>query len=127
MTRTAVTIGVLAACSMLAGCMDIPDYRGGSRFTNPFSATTGSGATSAPAALPAPAGASASAAETACLDAGRRAGFDVQGVVGTHEVVGAGGLPTSRDVMLRVQRGGQSIEVRCSYAYLNSTAQIMTL
>jgi hypothetical protein len=126
MTKTTKTIAALTTCVVLAGCFDIPDYRGGARFSNPFSsdAPRTSAAPGDPLGSPPPA---ASAAETACLEAGRAAGFEVQGVVGTREVIGAGGLPQSRDVMLQVQRGGQSIEVRCSYAYLDATAQIMTL
>lgn len=126
MTKTSMTIGALSACVLLAGCFDIPDYRGGARFSNPFSSGSG-GAMMTPSDPMAAPVASANAAETACLSAGRTAGFDVQGVVGTREVLGTGGLPQSRDVMLRVQRGGQSVEVRCSYAYLDGTAQIMTL
>lgn len=127
MTKTTtVALSALAACVVLASCTDIPDYRR-SRFTNPFSsAAPGPGVFTPNEPLAAPV-ATASAAEVACLEAGRAAGFDVQGVVGTREVVGAGGLPSSRDVMLNVQRSGQSIEVRCSYAYLDATAQIMTL
>jgi hypothetical protein len=125
MTRKTVTLGALAACMMLAGCFDIPDLRNGERFSNPFRASPGRPAAPAdPMAPPAP---EASAAETACLDAGRAAGFDVRGVIGTREVLGTGGLPQSRDVMLRVQRGSQSVEVRCSYSYLGGDAQIMTL
>ncbi len=123
MSKT-VTIGALVACMMLAGCFDIPDYRGGNRFSNPFSGGAGAVQPVDPMAAPAP---TATSAESACLEAGRSAGFDVRGVVGTREVVGTGGLPQSRDVMLQVQRGTQSVEVRCSYAYLDGTAQIMTL
>ncbi|WP_417587462.1 hypothetical protein [Pararhodobacter oceanensis] len=121
MTRKIKIIAALAAGTMLAGCMNIPDYRGG----------FGSPGRVSPAQPSAPLGTAAtpqaSAAESACTEAGRAAGFDVQGVVGTHEVIGTGGLPQSRDVMLRVARGGQSIEVRCSYAYVDGSANIMTL
>jgi len=123
MSKT-VSIGALAACVMLAGCFDIPDYRGGNRFSNPFSGGAGGAQPAAPQDAAAP---TANAAEAACLEAGRAAGFDISGVVGTREVIGAGGLPQSRDVMLQVRRGTQSVEVRCSYAYLDGTAQIMTL
>ncbi|MFN4098562.1 MAG: hypothetical protein ACK4GT_02180 [Pararhodobacter sp.] len=57
------------------------------------------------------------------MAAGRDAGFDVQSVVGTREVSGA----TARDVMLRVNRSGRTIEVRCNYAYASGQARIMTL
>lgn len=124
-------LGALAICMLLVGCVDVPDFRRGERFSNPFNQSSGLSSGPNPfgdvrSVDPAPTP-SASAAESACLDAGRAAGFDVQGIVGTREVLGSGGLPQSRDVMLRVQRGSQSVEVRCSYAYMNGTAQIMTL
>lgn len=122
MTRKTMIVAALGACTVLAGCLNIPDYRGGG--------FGGSGRSVAPrpsAPASSPVTPQASAAESACTQAGRSAGFDVQGVVGTREVVGSGGLPQSRDVMLRVARGGQTIEVRCSYAYVDGSANIMTL
>lgn len=123
---TSTPLALLTIAALLAGCADIPDYRQGGRFVNPFTNRSG-GQSTRPLDPMAPQAPAASAAETACREAGRAAGFDVRGVVGTREVMGAGGLPQSRDVMLQVQRGGQTIEVRCSYAYLDGTAQIMTL
>jgi len=48
-------------------------------------------------------------------------------VVGTREVSGSDGLARSRDVMLRVARGQQVYEVRCSYNYVSNEARIMSL
>ena len=132
--RRAIGAGALAAVLLLTGCANVPDFRDGIRLSNPFaraaptrvapSAGSATPVSPAPGSQPAPA---ASIAETACLAAGREAGFDVRGVVGTREVIGANGLPESRDVMLRVDRGGQSLEVRCSFAYQDAQARIMTL
>ncbi len=123
MIRKTMAMGALLSCVGLAGCFDIPDYRGGGLMRSRASAPT------APVGAPlgTPMAPLASAAENACTEAGRAAGFDVRGVVGTREVTGTGGLPESRDVMLRVQRGGQSLDVRCSYAYAGGAARIMTL
>jgi len=114
---------VLSASLLLTGCANVPDFRMGERISNPFRRAAPSGAMT-PAAPDTPA---ASAAETACMEAGRLAGFDVRGVIGTREVIGTGGLPQSRDVMLQVDRSGQSVEVRCSFGYLDGQARIMTL
>ena len=134
--RRAIGAGALAAVLLLTGCANVPDFRNGARLSNPFAraapvpsapatgATTGAANPVMPVPPPVPA---ASTAETACLAAGREAGFDVRGVVGTREVIGANGLPESRDVMLRVDRAGQSLEVRCSFAYQDAQARIMTL
>jgi hypothetical protein len=132
--RRAIGAGALAAVLLLTGCANVPDFRDGMRLSNPFaraaptrvapSAGSATPVSPAPGSQPAPA---ASIAETACLAAGREAGFDVRGVVGTREVIGANGLPESRDVMLRVDRAGQSLEVRCSFAYQDAQARIMTL
>ena len=118
MTRAIWITAALAAATALTACGDIPDMRfgqgGGSR------PVYGGGpvVTTEPSVVTGP---SASQAEGACMSAGREAGFDVQGVVGTRE------QGTSRDVMLRVQRGGQTVEVRCSYAYDSGQARIITL
>lgn len=132
--RKAIGAGALAAVLLLTGCANVPDFRDGMRLSNPFaraaptraapSAGSATPVSPAPGSQPAPA---ASTAETACLAAGREAGFDVRGVVGTREVIGANGLPESRDVMLQVDRAGQSLEVRCSFAYQDAQARIMTL
>ncbi|MCB1395465.1 MAG: hypothetical protein KDJ98_05695 [Rhodobacteraceae bacterium] len=132
MSRSTLTLAILSACTMLAACGDIPDFRAGERLdrlSNSFSswrndAPQAQAPVGAPLAPPPPA---ASAAEGACMQAGREAGFDVRGVVGTHEVTDAAGMPVSRDVMLQVQRGSQSLQVRCSYAYAGGEARIMTL
>lgn len=113
----------------LAAC-DIPDFRAGERLGNPFARSARPSGSVLPPVVGAPLAAptsGAAAAETACLAAGRDAGFDVQGVVGTREVIGASGLADSRDVMLRVNRSGQSVEVRCNYSYAGASARIMTL
>ena len=128
MSRSTV-FAVLGAAMLLAGCNDIPDFRRGERlsrpFTNPFSNPfSRDPAPAAPETLP---GAAADVAEGACIQAGTSAGFEVQGVVGTREVTDAAGAPVSRDVMLSVRRGGQALEVRCSYAYASASARMMTL
>lgn len=119
-------LALLCTCALLAGCGEMPDFRAGERFGAFIARPLAPGST--PAIPAAPQGPAASAAETACTDAGRAAGFTVQGVVGTREVLPpAGGAPVSRDVVLRVARGGQTLEVRCNYAYATSTARMMTL
>ena len=117
MTRFPI-ISALALAALLAGCGGISDLREMRRLDRAFAL---------PDPAPQVAGPSAGAAETACLEAGRAAGFDVQRVVGTTEVMGTQGLADSRDVMLAVRRGGQSFEVRCSYSYATNAARIMTL
>jgi hypothetical protein len=72
------------------------------------------------------AGVSASAAEQACMGAGRERNLDVVGVVGSSSATGADGAP-SRDVMLRVRRNGSEIEVRCNYASSTGLARIMLI
>ena len=113
-------IGVLA----IAGCAQMPDFRDGAR----TQATPPRTVQPAPGAPVTDAGAvPASAAEAACMEQGRGQGLAVQGVVGTREVSGADGLARSRDVMLRVARGQQVYEVRCSYSYVSNEARIMSL
>ena len=111
--------GALAGLTLLGACGDIPDMRFGPR------------AQSMPRAIPTAPGASASPAPNlaaqACIAAGTEAGFEVLGVVGTREVSGLQGNAVSRDVMLRVRRGGQTVEVRCNFAYDTAAARIMTL
>jgi len=112
--------GALAGLTLLGACGDIPDLRYGPRpgfFPQPS-------APAAPGAIPGP---SSSQAEQACMTAGTGAGFEVLGVVGTREITGADGLAVSRDVMLRVRSGGQTVEVRCNFAYDTAAARIMTL
>ena len=70
---------------------------------------------------------SASAAEAACTEAGRERGFTVQGVVGSSDVRGDDGQPVSRDVMLRVARGAQVFDLRCSFHYASAQARVMAL
>ena len=115
-----VILSALAGATLLSACGDIPDLRRG------MPVRSGSGSV-APMAAPSTGAPSSSAAETACMTAGRDAGFTVSGVVGTQEVIGAGGIATSRDVMLGVNRGGQSLQVRCNYSYAEASARIMTL
>ena len=118
MSRKTLTVAVLASCVALSGCFEIPDYRAG--------APRGGWQGSTPPAMN-PTAPSTSQAENACMAAGRTAGFDVRGVTGTREVTDDAGLPVSRDVMLHVNRGGQSLDVRCSFAYDTASARIMTL
>lgn len=119
-------LALLASCAVLAGCLSIPDMRSGRHLSRPAPAPTVTqpAVVGQPLAPPAP---TASVAETACLEAGRASGFDVRGVVGTREVADAAGIPLSRDVMLNVARGQSNIELRCSFAYANGQARIMTL
>jgi hypothetical protein len=114
MTRF-VTLSAVAGCALLTACGPFPDARMRSIQRPP----------AAPMA-PAP-GRPASDAETACFEAGRAAGFGDMQLAGTAEVMGTEGVPSSRDVMIGVRRGGQSFEVRCSYSYATNTARIMTL
>lgn len=113
-----MVMGALAGATLLAGCGGLPDLRPRPHFPAAVAAPA------TPGAGPAP---SASLAEQQCLAAGASAGFDVQGVVGTRELTGADGMPVSRDVMLRVRRGSQTLDLRCSYAYDTGLARIMTL
>lgn len=125
-----LTLALIAGALALSACSDIPDLRSRETWRQGPRAFFDRPAVTAPAPAPvAPMGPApaASDAESACLQAGRDAGFDVRGVVGTHEVADASGAPASRDVMLRVQRGSQSLEVRCSFSYAEGSAQIMTL
>ncbi len=69
---------------------------------------------------------SASAAEQACMGAGRERNLDVVGVVGSRSATDTNGEP-SRDVMLRVRRNGSEIEVRCNYATSTGLARIMLI
>ncbi|MCB1391233.1 MAG: hypothetical protein KDK12_19135 [Rhodobacteraceae bacterium] len=114
-----ITAG-LAASTLLAACGAMPD----ARYRDPFYRPT----YGPPVANPSPGGGPApDQAEMACVAAGHDAGFDVERVVGTRELMGPQATATSRDVMLRVRRGGQSLEVRCNYAYDTGQARIMTL
>lgn len=72
------------------------------------------------------AGATASAAEQACMGAGRERNLDVVGVVGSRSTADADS-GASRDVMLRVRRNGSEIEVRCNYVSSTGLARIMLI
>jgi hypothetical protein len=72
------------------------------------------------------AGTSASAAEQACMGAGRERNLDVVGVVGSRSASDVNG-DASRDVMLRVRRNGAEIEVRCNYVSSTGLARIMLI
>ena len=129
MRRISTITGLIGAMA-LAGCAGFPDMMG---------APTPSPAPApapmiAPSIAPSPEPAedigirrSASAAEAACVAQGETQGMNVQSVVGTREVAGSDGRPVSRDVLLRVARGEQVFDVRCSYNYASSEARIMTL
>ncbi|MGY6534090.1 MAG: hypothetical protein ACXIVG_01960 [Pararhodobacter sp.] len=124
---------LLVGALMLAGCQ-APDLRGlmpGARPAAPAPAPAPQTIApdvfdpDAPAAGgPAPA---ANVAEAACMQQGRDQGLAVREVVGTREVRGSDGVATSRDVMLRVARGQQVYDVRCSYNYGTEQARIMSL
>ncbi len=70
--------------------------------------------------------AEASGAEQACIAAGRERGLDVLGVVGSRAVSDTNGA-AARDVMLRVQRSGSELEVRCNYVEETRMARIMLI
>lgn len=117
---TRLILPLIAAPLLLAGCLQTPAaFDRAPRGVAPQPALP---APEAPGARP-----SASAAESACVAAGQQQGLNVQGVVGTREVSGSDGQPASRDVMLRVARGQQLYELRCSYHYASAQARIMTL
>lgn len=120
-TRTAA---VLVSMLFIAGCAQLPDMRGPApqRGAPPPAAQPVPVVPEAtPGAVP------ASAAESSCMQQGQSQGLAVQGVVGTREVSGSDGVARSRDVMLRVARGQQVYEVRCSYSYASGQARIMSL
>lgn len=120
MPRPSPILPLVLAALMLAAC-DMPDFRARSSAPPP------------PAPLaPAPVEpglnpGQPSAAEAACLAAGRERGFEVQGVVGSSEVMGADGRPASRDVLMRVARGQQIFDLRCNYDYGGAMARVMAL
>jgi hypothetical protein len=118
-------MATLTGVLVLAGCADFPDLR------QPAQPRGAAPVQSAPPP-PSPSAdigirRSASAAEAACVAQGETQGMNVQTVVGTREVSGSDGRATSRDVMLRVARGQQVFDVRCSYDYASAQARIMTL
>jgi hypothetical protein len=122
--RRLFSMAALAGVFTLAGCADFPDIL-------PAQPRSAAPVQSAPPP-PAPSAdigirRSASAAEAACVAQGETQGMNVQTVVGTREVSGSDGQPSSRDVMLRVARGQQVFDVRCRYDYDSSEARIMTL
>lgn len=61
-------------------------------------------------------------AEEACIAAGRERGLNVLGVVGSRTAD-----DLSRDVILRVQRSGSVLEVRCNYVTSTQTARVMLI
>lgn len=131
--RAAARYGpLLVGALLLAGCQ-MPDFRGmvpAPRSAAPATADPAPDPATDPLgegagiAAPAP---SASVAEAACMQAGRDRDLTVREIVGTREVPGADGIPASRDVMLRVARGQQVYDVRCSYSYASAQARIMSL
>jgi hypothetical protein len=122
MRRAAVSITVFMGLAALAGCNSLPDMRQPGWLDRPLFERRDP----APQ-MPADPAREPGTAETACSEAGRSAGFEVRGVVGSSEVTDDTGLAMSRDVMLRVTRGGQTVDVRCSYVYATAEARIMTL
>lgn len=118
------TVAALGGVVVLAGCFQVPAMRGAA----PVRSVAPPVASPAPVMPEATPGAvPASAAESACTQQGQSQGLAVQGVVGTREVSGTDGVASSRDVMLRVARGQQVYEVRCSYSYASGQARIMSL
>lgn len=112
----------LALTLILAGCGAMPDFRLNRSAPSPANPAP------PPAVMPAEPGApSAGAAEAACQAAGRERGFEVQGIVGSSDVMGADGRPVSRDVMLRVARSGQQFDLRCNFVYADGLARVMAL
>jgi hypothetical protein len=69
----------------------------------------------------------ASRAEQACVAQAQARGLSVSRIVGSREVIGTAGQSNGRDVMLRVSRGTQEYEVRCSYTSDTDSARIMSL
>lgn len=118
------SVSALVGVLVIAGCAQLPDMRGPA----PIRSAPPPAAQPAPVMPDATPGAvPASAAESSCTQQGQAQGLAVQGVVGTREVTGADGVARSRDVMLRVARGQQVYEVRCSYSYASGQARIMSL
>ncbi len=129
-------VGVMVLAAVLLGACQAPDLRSvmpGPRAEAPAPAPAPEGVAAdafspeAPgegAAAPRP---PASQAEAACMQQGREQGLAVREVVGTREVQGSDGQAVSRDVMLRVARGQQVYDVRCSYHYASAAARIMSL
>ncbi len=123
--RHFITVATLGGALVLAGCADLPDLRPAQpraaapvQVAPPPSALTGEDIGIVR---------SASAAEAACVAQGESQGMNVQSVVGTREVQGSDGRPSSRDVMLRIAQGQQVFDVRCRYDYASAEARIMTL
>lgn len=105
----------LLLCSFASGCMVAPV------------ATAPRTAPPPPAQItPMPGDLSPSTAEQACISAGQERGLDVSGIAGSREVTDAGGQP-ARDVMLRVNRAGAQLEIRCNYDPASGVARIMLI
>lgn len=114
----------------LAACGAIPDFRAMRPAASPPPPPSMAVAPlppTGPVAPVLPGAPSAGAAEAACAAAGRERGFEVQGVVGSTDVMGADGRAASRDVMLRVLRSGQQFDLRCNYVYADGLARVMAL
>lgn len=119
------TVVAMVGVVVLSGCGALPEMRGSAPMRGAPPPTTAQPAPMAPQAEPGVV--PASAAESACTQQGQSQGLAVQGVVGTREVNSGDGVARSRDVMLRVARGQQVYEVRCSYSYASGQARIMSL
>lgn len=120
---------ILTLTLLLAACAGVPDFRARTSSSAPRPAPLPANVTmSTPTPFEvAPGSAGAPAAEAACTAAGRERGFEVQGVVGSTEVMGTDGQPASRDVMLRVARASQVFDLRCNYHYGSAQARVMAL
>lgn len=125
--RGLLTITTLAGALALAGCAELAEMRPAQ--PRPVVAVHPAPPPPSPLAPAQPLAMqrSASAAEAACVAQGQGQGMNIQRVVGTREVAGPGGQPVARDVMLRVARGQQVFDIRCSYDYASGQARIMTL
>lgn len=119
--RIGPVCGVVAILA-LAGCTLNPMGQPAPRPVSVAPSAPMTGATSTDMS----AGATASAAEQACMGAGRERDLDVIGVVGSRSASDANG-DASRDVMLRVRRNGAEIEVRCNYVSSTGLARIMLI
>jgi hypothetical protein len=129
MPRLALIL-ILTLALLPAACGTIPDFRAGSPAPRSAGPAAPSPATPSPPLEMTPlpgAGVSAGAAEAACTAAGVERGFQVQGIVGSTDVAGTDGQPASRDVMMRVARGTQVFDLRCSYHYASAQARVMAL
>ncbi len=118
--RATLALGVVLG---LAGCTMAP-LGPGARTAAPV--TPAPVTPVAPLPQDMPAAATGSGAEQACIAAGRERGLNVLDVVGSRAVTASDGA-SARDVMLRVERSGAQLEVRCNYVEETRMARIMLI